>query len=76
MNTNDPHVIAKAAVKEVFYMLGVDVDDPKQVEAFRRDIRFSGDLRRSAAKGFGAFIAVLVTGAAAYIWSKIGHPGA
>jgi hypothetical protein len=42
MRPVDAQAVAKAAVKEVFYLLGVDVDDPKEVEAFRRDIRFVG----------------------------------
>ena len=73
MRTYDPQVAARAAVKEVFYLLGVDVDDPKQVEAFRRDLRFAGDLRRQAAKGIGATIVIMVTGAITYLWSHFGR---
>jgi hypothetical protein len=70
MRNTDAQTVAKQAVKEVFYLLGVDVDDPKQVEAFRRDIRFAGDLRRQVAKGVGAILVALVGGAITYIWSR------
>lgn len=71
MRNDEAHELAQVAVKEVFYMLGVDVDDPVQVEAFRRDIRFAGDLRRQMAKGIGAILVTLVGAATAYIWTVI-----
>ena len=37
---------AEAAVKKVFAILGINVDVPKEVEDFRRDLRFTGDLRK------------------------------
>ena len=43
---------AKTAVHNVFAILGVDVDDPRQVEEFRQDLRFGGKLRRAADRGF------------------------
>jgi len=63
--------VARAAVKEMFYMLGVDVEDAGEVEAFRRDIRFAGDLRRQMAKGIGAITVTLIGGVAAYVWALI-----
>ena len=32
--------IADKSVKKVFAILGVDIDDPQQVEEFREDLRF------------------------------------
>lgn len=43
---------ADKAVQSVFAILGVDIDDPRQVEEFRQDLRFGGKLRRAADKGF------------------------
>ena len=37
---------AKIAVRETFAILGVDVEEPKDVESFRRDLRFAGDMRK------------------------------
>lgn len=37
---------AEKAVKKVFAILGVDIEKPDQVETFRRDLRFAGDLRQ------------------------------
>lgn len=48
------------AVKKVFAILGVDVDVPKDVEAFRADLRFGGQLRKAADKGRLAFVGALV----------------
>lgn len=53
--------IARAAVKEVFAILGVDVDDPEKVEEFRKDLRFGGDMRRMRDKGVLTIIGVFFT---------------
>lgn len=50
---------ADEAVCEVFSKLGIDVDDPKQVEEFRQDLRLAGKLRQAADKGF---VFVIMTG--------------
>ncbi len=50
--------IAKAAVKEVFALLGVDVDDPEKVEEFRKDLRFGGAMRRATDKGISSIVGV------------------
>lgn len=42
---------ADAAVKKVFAILGIDIDDPKQVEEFRQDLRFAGSLRQDVKDG-------------------------
>ncbi len=53
--------IAKAAVKEVFALLGVDVDDPEKVEEFRKDLRFGGAMRRATDRGVMAMMGVVFT---------------
>lgn len=46
---------AKQAVRETFAILGVDVDSPKEVEDFRKGLRFGDSLRRLSAKGAAGF---------------------
>lgn len=53
--------IAKAAVKEVFAILGVDVDDPEKVEEFRKDLRFGGAMRRATDRGIMAMMWAICT---------------
>ena len=50
------HKAAKEAAKEVFAQLGGNINDPAQVEEFRKDLRFGGQLRRAADKSFMAFV--------------------
>jgi hypothetical protein len=52
---------AKKAVREVFYIFGVDIDDPAQVKEFQEDLRFSSTLRGMANKGLMATVVVGVT---------------
>ena len=70
---------ASEAVKQVFYILGVDVDDPESVESFREDLSFGRRLRRAADHGFLAMIGLIVVGLGAVIWAGVlakmgGHP--
>ena len=51
---------AKSAVKDVFAILGVNVDDPAAVEEFRKSLRFGDTLRRAADKSFIAFALAVV----------------
>jgi hypothetical protein len=53
--------IARTAVKEVFAILGIDVDDPEKVEEFRKDLRFGGDMRKMRDKGMLTLIGVIFT---------------
>lgn len=62
---------ADEAVKKVFAILGVDINKPESVEAFREDLRFGGRLRRAADHGFLAMIAAVSVGALAIIWVGI-----
>ena len=58
---------AKEAVKETFARLGVDVDNPAELEEFRRDIRFGGVVRRAADKGVAAFVWITIAGLVAVL---------
>lgn len=68
-----PHVreAADAAVKQVFAILGVDVDIPKEVEQFRENLRFGASMRRAADKGMLAIIGAIAVGCLAALWAGI-----
>lgn len=51
---------ADLAVKKTFAILGVDIDQPAQVESFRESLRFGDKLRKAADKGFLAFVSAVV----------------
>ena len=65
-----PHINAAAsqAVKNVFSLLGVDVDVPKEVEAFRENLRFGASMRRAADKGFLAITGAIAVAIGAALW--------
>lgn len=52
---------ANAAVKKTFAILGVDIDDPAEVETFRSSLRFADTLNKIASKSSIAFIVALIT---------------
>ncbi len=52
---------ATLAVKKVFAILGVDIDQPNEIEEFRETLRFSKRMRRAADKGSIAFIVAVIT---------------
>ena len=58
-----PHaqVSAELAVKKVFSILGVDINNPEKVEEFRINLRFGAGLRRASDKGVFAAIGVVTT---------------
>ena len=62
------HAAAKSAVREVFAIMGVDVENPSQVEEFREGLRFGRAMLRMANRGLLAFVIVAAGGAAAAIW--------
>jgi len=68
---HEPEAAAKRAVQQVFAILGVDVDDPKQVEEFREGLRFGRSMQKLAGRGIVAFIVVACGGAAAALWLGI-----
>ena len=71
--TECPHAeeSARRAVKMVFSILGVDVDDPAKVEEFRKSLRWSDSMRKGAEHGFIAFIGVIAVAVSAAIWAGI-----
>lgn len=50
---------ADSAVRKTFNILGVDVDDPQQVERFRVSLRFGDKLSKFVDKGFFASASIL-----------------
>lgn len=67
---NCPHVhaSAKIAVKEVFAILGVDIDKPESVEEFREDLRFGRRLRMATDKGFFSLATAAAVAMGLLIW--------
>lgn len=59
---------AKSAVKMVFAILGVDVDDPKEVETFREDLRFGRMMRNACDKGVIAVVVLIFVAIAGATW--------
>lgn len=53
-------LVADLAVKKTFAILGIDVDQPAQVESFRESLRFGDKLRKAADRGFLAFVSAVV----------------
>lgn len=70
---NCPYVATAAdqAVKKVFAILGVDIDKPESVEAFREDLRFGRKLRKAADHGSLVMIALLVSGMTYAMWDGL-----
>lgn len=68
-----PHAQESAdrAVKKVFAILGVDIDDPEKVEEFRMDLRFGRSMRRAADRGVMAMVGLVVAGLMAALWAGV-----
>ena len=62
---------AKLAVRETFAILGVDVERPESVEDFRKDLRYSGHLRRLSDHGGKVLWGLVVAALAASTWYGI-----
>lgn len=65
----------KQAVAGVFAQIGVDVNNPAQLQTFRDDLRFSAYARESAKKGFYGLITAVgstLVGAILYFLSHWG----
>ena len=60
---------AESAVRKVFAILGVNVDDPEKVEEFRMGLRFGQSLRRASDKGTIAVIVLIFVALAGAAWS-------
>ena len=64
--------VATLAVKKTLAVLGVNMDDPKEIEEFRRDLRFSKDMRKALERGKLSIFIFLLTAMAGYILLKMG----
>lgn len=62
---------AKKAVADTFEILGVDVKNPSELEEFRRDMRFAGDLRKFYSRGIFSFATIIATLIGASIWAGL-----
>ena len=62
------HLAVDMAVKKAFGHLGVDVDDPKDLQVFRDDLRAIGVFRSAAIKSFYALIAAIFGGIGLSLW--------
>lgn len=51
---------AEKAVRKTFAILGVNLDEPREVKAFQQSLNFGDTLRRIADKSMLAFIVALV----------------
>lgn len=71
--SHSPEVIAAAdlAVKKVFAILGVDVEKPESVEAFREDLRFGRKMRKLADRGMFSVAAFIGVALVTAIWAGI-----
>ena len=75
VNCQKPEEAARSAVKQVFNILGVDVDDPKQVEDFREGLRFGEGLLEMSKRGKIAVMLSVIGLATVAVWySLFGRP--
>ena len=66
---------ADHAVKTVFANIGVDINDPKDLQRFRDDLRFGAMIRAAAQKGMIAALTAIVTAVVGAIWYAVTHLG-
>lgn len=59
------------AVGKTFAILGVDVDDPQQVEAFRENLRFAAKMRRISDHGAFVIVGAIASGVVLTFWFGI-----
>lgn len=79
LEENTASKAARIAVEGVFSAIGVDVNDPKDLQRFRDDLRFGAVARELAQKGFFALITALLSavglalwyGASKYLWGGL-----
>lgn len=62
---------ADLAVKKVFFLLGVDVENAESVEDFREDLRFGRRLRKLANNGMAGIVGLLALGLMTALYSGI-----
>lgn len=59
---------AHFAVKLAFSYMGVNVDDPKDLETLRKNLRFNDTVRHGIIKGFFALLAAIFGGIGLSMW--------
>ena len=59
---------ADMAVRKFFAILGVNIDEPKEVEEFRENLRFGATMRKHADRGMGAIIIALAGSITLAVW--------
>ena len=62
---------AELAVKKVFAILGVDINVPKDVEAFRENLRFGASMKRATDRGMLAIVGAVAVSILAALWAGI-----
>ena len=67
----DAQEVADLAVKKVFAILGIDINNPASVEEFREDLRFGRRMRKLADHGSMALIGTMVVGLCIAVWTGI-----
>lgn len=65
-----PHAskAAEIAVRKVFAILGVNVNEPKEVANFQENLRFGANMRRAADKGALAIVGAFAVALGAALW--------
>lgn len=66
---------ATRSVEIVFASIGVDVNDPKDLQRFRDDLRFGAMIRAAAQKGMFAALTAIVTAIVGAVWYAVTHLG-
>lgn len=67
---------AEKAVRDVFFLIGVDIDSVESVNAFREDLQFGRKLRLKAEESTNQFIRVVlgvILSGAMWAFAKYGH---
>lgn len=59
---------ADKAVREVFKLIEVDVDDQKSVNEFREDLRFGGRMRKYTERGMIVAVTVITGAVILAVW--------
>ena len=63
---------ADAAVSKVFAIIGVNVDDPEKVEAFREELRFGRRVKRYSDRSIMAVISCIAVTCTIVLLAKFG----
>jgi len=68
---HDIDAAADKAVRMVFAVIDVDIDNPDSVAEFRDDLRFGRKMRKMADHGTLAIIGLLIFGLGTALWAGI-----